>query len=211
MAQTIAGITIPDSALAREAAQLVRDAEPDLLYNHSLRVFVWGALQGQSRGIGYDPELLYVGALFHDLGLNEGHRSADLRFEVDGANAARDFLRSHGVPEESVRVVWDAVALHTTPGIPEHKEPEVALVNAGVAYDVVGVGYDDIAAQTREAVIAALPRENFKEGIIQAFYDGFSFKPDTTFGTMNADVLADKDPAFQRVDFCALIRASKLS
>ncbi|HEY4277106.1 MAG TPA: HD domain-containing protein [Conexibacter sp.] len=209
MARTIGGIAVPDSTLARAATELIRDAEPDLLYDHSLRVFLWGSLQGQRRGLAFDPELLYIGAMFHDLGLNEGHRSDDLRFEVDSANAARDFLRSHGVPEESVRIVWDAIALHTTPGIPEHKEPEVALVTAGVEYDVLGIGYDDIPAPTHTAVVAELPRGNFKERIIQAFYDGFAFKPETTFGTVNADVIADKDPRFQRRDFCAVIRHSK--
>src|SRR5258708_15625465 len=108
-------IAIPDSRLAREATELIRSVEPDLLYNHSLRVFAFGALQGDRQGLKYDPELLYVGAIFHDIGLVEGHRSAHDRFEVDGANAARDFLLSHGVESEAVRIVCDALALHTTP------------------------------------------------------------------------------------------------
>jgi hypothetical protein len=208
MARQIAGITIPDSALAREATELIRDAEPDLLFDHSLRVYVWGSLQGKHRGLTWSPELLYVGAMFHDLGLNEGHRSDDLRFEVDSANAARDFLRRHGIADEQVRIVWDSIALHTTPGIPEHKEPEVALVTAGVEFDVLGIGYDDVAAEARDQVVAELPRVDFEERIIQAFYDGFAFKPETTFGTVNADVLADKDAGFQRRDFCTVIRTS---
>jgi HD superfamily phosphodiesterase len=209
MARTIAGIKIPDSALAREATELIGDAEPVLLFDHSLRVYLWGSLQGQRLGLTWDPELLYIGAMFHDLGLNEGHRSQDLRFEVDSANAARDYLRRHGIAEEQIRIVWDAIALHTTPGIPEHKEPEVALLTAGVEYDVLGIGYDDLSDAAREEVVAALPRVDFKERIIQAFHDGFAFKPETTFGTVNADVLADKDPGFQRRDFCSVIRGSK--
>ena len=114
---------IPDSRIARDATELIRSVEPDLLYHHSLRVYSWGALRGAQRGLRYDPELLYVGAMFHDIGLVEGHRSEHDRFEVDGANAAREFLRSHGVTGDPLRIVWDAIALHTTPGIPEHKEP----------------------------------------------------------------------------------------
>jgi HD superfamily phosphodiesterase len=202
---------IPDSAIARDATELIRSVESDLLYYHSLRVYSWGALRGAQRGMRYDAELLYVGAMFHDIGLVEGHRSEHDRFEVDGATAAREFLRGHGITGDALRIVWDAIALHTTPGIPEHKEPEVALVTAGVEYDVLGFGFEEISPENREAVLAAYPRIDFKESIIQAFADGFAHKPDTTFGTVNADVLADKLPGFERQDFCAIIRGSKHS
>jgi hypothetical protein len=206
--RTIAGIEIPDSALAREATELIRDAESDLLFDHSLRVFVFGALQGDRRGLAYDPELLYVGAMFHDLGLVEGHRSAHDRFEVDGANAARAFLAAHDIPADAVRVVWDAIALHTTPGIPEHKEPEVALVTAGVELDVLGLGYDTLTDEQRTAILTALPRVNFEEDIISAFAAGIADKPETAFGNVKADVLVEKLPGYERPNFCTLIRAS---
>jgi HD superfamily phosphodiesterase len=200
---------IPDSRIARDATELIRSVESDLLYYHSLRVYSWGALRGALRGVRYDPELLYVGAMFHDIGLVEGHRSEHDRFEVDGANAAREFLREHGVTGDALRIVWDAIALHTTPGIPEHKEPEVALVTAGVELDVLGIGYDEISASDREAVLAAYPRVDFKESIIQAFADGIAHKPETAFGNVKADVLAEKLPGYERPNFCALIRASR--
>jgi hypothetical protein len=209
MAAVQSPVAVPDSRLAREATELIRGAESDLLYNHSLRVYSFGALQGNRLGLSYDPELLFIGAMFHDIGLVEGHRSEHDRFEVDGANAAREFLVSHGVAPDAVRIVWDAIALHTTPGVPEHKEPEVALVTAGVELDVLGLGYDDISAEDREAVLAAYPRVNFKESIIQAFADGMAHRPDTTFGTMNDDVLAEKVPGFVRANFCEIIRGSK--
>jgi len=202
-------IAVPDSRLARDATELIRSIEPDLLYNHSLRVYSFGALQGERRGLHYDPELLYIGAMFHDIGLVEGHRSAHDRFEVDGANAAWQFLVEHGVTGDALRIVWDSIALHTTPGIPQHKEPEVALVTAGVELDVLGFGYDDISAEDREAVLAAYPRVDFKESIIQAFADGMALRPETVFGTMNADVLAEKLPGYEPPNFCAIIRASK--
>ncbi len=206
--RTPAPVPIPDSRLAREATELIRSVESELLYNHSLRVYAFGALQGARRALRYDPELLYIGAMFHDIGLVEGHRSAHDRFEVDGANAARRFLVEHGVTGDALRIVWDAIALHTTPGIPQHKEAEVALVTAGVELDVLGFGYDEISADDREAVLAAYPRVDFKESIIQAFADGIAHKPETAFGNVKADVLAEKLPGYVRPNFCALIRSS---
>ena len=88
MSLTINGISVPDSAMARQATELVRDTESDLLFHHSSRVYYWAALAGQQRKLAYDPELLYVGCLFHDMGLTHDHCSCDKRFEVDGADAA---------------------------------------------------------------------------------------------------------------------------
>jgi hypothetical protein len=205
----VEGIRVPDSSLARAITQFVRDTESALLFHHSSRVYYWGALAGKQRGIKFDRELLYAGAMFHDMGLTPGYSSAHERFEVDGANAAREFLRSHGIGQADVDTVWTAIALHTTPGIPRHMHPVVALVTAGVEMDVLGLTYADYSAAEREAVVHAHPRtERFKEDIIQAFYDGIKHKPDTTFGNVKADVLADKDPHFKRGNFCSVIRAS---
>ena len=204
----IAGVPIPDSKLAVEATELVRDTESDLLFDHSLRVYLFGALQGQRRGLKFDPELLYIGAIFHDLGLVDPYRSPAERFEVDGANAARTFLERHGVAEAAIEVVWDAIALHTTPGIPKWKKPEVALVTAGVELDVLGLGYDEIGSAAREAVLAAFPRVDFKRGIVEAFAAGIAFKPETAFGNVKADVLAEKLPGYVRPNFCAMIAGS---
>ena len=148
-------------------------------------------------------------AMFHDMGLTPQHSSADERFEVDGANVARDFLRGHGIAQQDIDTVWTAIALHTTPGIPQHMHPVVALVTAGVEMDVLGINYPEFSAAEREAVVDAHPRTpHFKEDIIQAFYDGIKHKPETTFGNVKADVLADKDASFRRGNFCSVIRAS---
>jgi hypothetical protein len=209
MSEIIAGIRIPDSMMAREATQLVRDTESDLLYNHSRRVFLFGALAGERKQLKFDAELLYIGAMFHDMGLVPHYSSAQERFEVDGANAARDFLRTHGIGESDIEQVWDAIALHTTPGIPQHKKPVVALVTAGVEMDVLGLAYDEFTDDQRQRVITAHPREgNFKEAIIDAFAQGTIHKPHTTFGNVKADVLALKDPAYKRMNFCSMILGS---
>jgi HD superfamily phosphodiesterase len=187
----------------------VRDTESQLLFNHSTRVYYFGALAGKKRGLKFDPELLYMGAMFHDMGLTPQYSSKTDRFEVDGANTARTFMRAHNISEQEIEIVWTAIALHTTPGIPPYMHPVIALLTAGVEMDVLGIGYRDFAEGDREAVVQAYPRtEHFKEDIVQAFYNGIKHKPETTFGNVKADVLADKDPSFQRINFCRVIRDS---
>ena len=205
MRERIAGVEIPDSRLANEATDLVRDAAPPLLVHHSRRVYLFGVLQGQRRGLEPDPELLYVGAMFHDLGLTDRYRTKSQRFEVDGANEARRFLLSHGIGDEAAHRVWTAIALHTTPGIPEFMDPEIALVTAGVETDVLGIGYHDLEPGAIDAVTAAHPRPDFKRQILAAFTNGFRDRPETTFGTVNADVLAHFVPGFTRIDFVEVI------
>lgn len=205
----ILGVRIPDSAIAREAAELLRDTRSDLLFRHSNRVYIWAVLTGRHKSLAFDPELLYTGAMFHDMGLTERYRSSSLRFEVDGANAARDFLRSHGISETNIGKVWTAIAFHTTPGIPEFMHPEAALLHVGAGMDVAGRTYEQFTDEEREAVTSAWPREDdFKDAIIDTFYEGLKHRPDSTFGTFNDDFLAFKEPGFQRKDLCSIIMHS---
>jgi HD domain len=208
-AALISGIRVPDSKLASEITEFIRDTESTLLFNHSSRVYYFGALAGERRGFKFDAELLYAGAMFHDIGLVPVYSSDADRFEVDGANAARNFLRRHNISEPDIDLVWTAIALHTTPGIPQYMHPVVALVTAGVEMDVLGIDYSSFADSDRNAVVKAFPRTaHFKEDILQAFYNGIKHKPETTFGNVKADVLADKDPGFRRGNFCSVIRNS---
>ena len=207
---TIAGIPIPDSTLAAEATEFVQDVSTPLLFDHSRRVFLWASLQGEKHALDYDPELLYIGAMFHDIGLLDGHRSPHERFEIDGANAARTFLESYGLPEERIMTVWESIALHTTPEVPRYMQPEVRLVSLGVEYDVLGLHLDDLSPEQRAAVLGAHPRVGFKEGIVEAFSAGMRDKPETTFGTMNTDILEATVPGYVRPNFCDYIRNSRL-
>ncbi|MVO85604.1 HD domain-containing protein [Streptomyces sp. p1417] len=203
-----ADIAVPDTKVAREATELIRDTTSELIYHHSRRVYFFGALQGAGRGLSFDPELLYVGAMFHDVGLGRDFHGSGRRFEIDGAEEAKRFLRGHDLPEDSIRRVWTAIALHTTPGVPAYMEPEVALVTAGVEYDVLGIGYDDLSAADRAAVVALHPRPDFKRRILEAFTEGVRRKPETTFGNVKADVLEHHVPGFERGDFVRTILES---
>lgn len=206
---SICGVAIPDSRIARQATELLRDAASELLFNHSLRVYFWAALAGNRKALSYDPELLYVAAMFHDFGLTRAYRSSQLRFEVDGADAARAFLRGHGIAEDDVDKVWAAIALHTTPGIPQFLQPEIALLHAAAGMDVAGRNYADFTADERDAVTARYPRgAGFEEAMIDEFHAGLRHRPASTFGTLNADYLACRDPAFVRGDICHVMRGS---
>jgi hypothetical protein len=206
---TIAGIGIPDSALAREATEFVREASTRLLFDHSRRVFLWASLQAERLSLDYDAELLYVGAMFHDVGLLEGHRSEHERFEIDGANAARAFLEQHGLPEEQVMTVWESIALHTTRQVPNYMQPEVRLVALGVHYDVLGAAFDTLTAEQRDAVLAAHPRTKFKTGMIEALATGVRDKPETAIGTMLTDILEATVPGYVRPNVCDAIQNSR--
>jgi hypothetical protein len=208
-ATVIAGVRIPDSRIAREAAEMLRDTSSALLFQHSQRVYCWAALTGQRKALKYDPELLYVGAMFHDFGLTGRFRESQLRFEVDGANAARDFLIGHGIAQAGVDRVWAAIALHTTPGIPHHMHAEIALLHGAAGMDVAGRGYADFTPEERDAVTAMYPREaGFESDMIDAFYQGLKHRPESTFGTLNDDYLAFRDPHFQRGDICSIMLRS---
>jgi HD domain len=206
---SIAGIAIPNSGVAREATEFLRDTSTRLLFDHSRRVFLWASLQAEQLGLDYDAELLYVGAMFHDVGLLEGHRSEHERFEIDGANAARAFLERHGLPEEQVMTVWQSIALQTTRQVPNYLEPEVRLVALGVQYDVLGSHFDTLTAEQRDAVVAAHPRTGFKTGMIEALSAGVRHKPETAVGTMLTDILEATVHGYVRPNVCDAIENSR--
>lgn len=209
MTDVLEAVAIPDSKLGQELTALAKQELTPLLFNHSSRVYKFGALAGVRRGLKFEKELLYVGAMFHDFGLMPKYSSKSNRFEVDGANAASDFLKKHNIKAEEITEVWTAIALHTTPGIPQYMAPTIALVTAGVEMDVLGIDYKGFNDADRNKVVSEFPRgSQFKEEIIQAFYDGIKKKPDTTFGNVKADVIKDKESQFVPGNFCQVIRSS---
>lgn len=208
MAETIAGVRIPDSVLAKEATEAIRDTTNELIYHHSRRVFLFGSLQASAMGLRPDAELLYVAAMFHDTGLVPPYRGTAQRFEMDGADAARAFLADRGRSTSDGDVVWAAIALHTTPEVPYKMDPVIAATTAGVETDVLGMRLSVLGGEVIDAVTAAHPRPHFKAEILQAFTDGFRERPATTFGTVNADVLSHFVSGFRRIDFVDVIENS---
>ena len=207
-ASTASHIVIPDSLLANEATEILREHSTDLLINHSIRVYLFAVEQGRQQNLRFDAELLYIAAAFHDLGLTKKFSSQNERFEVDGANAARQFLTTHNVPTEHVDTVWQAIALHTTPGVTQHMRPEVALLYTGVGLDVLGRGFDKFPAEVRDEIVAKYPRKRFREDFIQAYFAGFAHKPQTTYGTVNSGVCERFITGYVPPNACDLIAAS---
>jgi hypothetical protein len=208
MVEMVCGVKIPDSKIAREAAELVRQHESEMLFNHSVRVYVFGAMKGIRQKLKFDPELLYVASLFHDMGLIEAYETETKRFEVDGADAAREFLKSHGIADPKADLVWEAIALHATPGISQYMRPEIALTQSGVLMDVVGAGFDEYTPEQRDGVLAAYPRRDFKHEFIQLQTHSALKKPQTTFGTVNFDYIECFDPTFRKPNLCTRIRGA---
>ena len=199
---------IPDTQLTREATGLLLEFSTPLLFNHSHRVYFWANELGRKSASSYDQELLFVCAAFHDLGLLKKFSSVDDRFEVDSANAVRQFLEHHNVPTTRIQVAWDAIALHTTPGIAAYKAIEVELLYNGVGLDVLGIGYDNFPDQLRKQVVAEYPRTDFKENIAKAFLGGFEHKTQTTEGTCNEDICSHYLRNYKRSNFYEQIQNS---
>jgi hypothetical protein len=157
-----AGIKVPDTALVRDAIDLSRSLLEPFLFNHVMRSWLFGILLSEAAEVAPDAELLAVAAILHDLGLTERY-TAENRFEVDGANAAREFMKDRGISAQQTQVVWDAIALHTTPTLALHKEPEVVMTHSGIAVDVLGAGLDRIPQEKQRAILTAFPRLAFKD------------------------------------------------
>ena len=199
---------VPDTQLTREATALLHEFSTPLLFNHSHRVFFWANELGRQTGEPFDAELLFICAAFHDLGLLKKFSSEDDRFEVDGANAVRQFLEQHNVPPDRIQVAWDAISLHTTPGIAAYKSLEVELLYNGVGLDVLGIGYEDFPEELRKKIVDQYPRINFKQEIAKAFLGGFAHKTQTTEGTCNEDICSYYIRNYKRSNFYDQIRNS---
>jgi hypothetical protein len=198
MSEVIAGVEIPDTAAVAEATQRVRDDTSPLIYHHSRRVFFFGQLHARRLGLEPDAELLYLAAMFHDTGLMRPFSDTEQRFEVDGADHGRAFLLGHGFSGAAADTVWTAIALHTTPGIPDRMGPEIAATNLGVLTDVIGLGLDRLDVDQLEHILAVHPRGDFKKKFLSAYFDGLKERPETTNGTVNSDVLEHFIPGFER-------------
>jgi hypothetical protein len=199
---------VPDTQLTREATGLLHEFSTPLLFNHSHRVFFWANELGRQTGQEYDQELLFVCAAFHDMGLLKKFSSVDDRFEVDSANAVRQFLEHHDVPAARIQVAWDAISLHTTPGIVAYKPIEVELLYNGVGLDVLGIGYQQFPEDLRREIVAQYPRVNFKQDIAKAFLGGFEHKTRTAEGTCNEDICSHFIRNHKRSNFYEQIQNS---
>ncbi|MFE2049603.1 HD domain-containing protein [Streptomyces sp. NPDC059459] len=198
MTDIIAGVEVPETSAAAEATDFLRERTTPLIFHHSRRVFLFGSLQARVLGLRPDPELLYISAMFHDTGLSLPFSDTQQRFELDGADHARKFLLDRGFSESAAEIVWRAISLHSTPGVPGRMESEVAVTHYGVLTDAIGWGLDRLDGDQLDEIVAAHPRGDFKKEFLHAFVEGLKDRPDTTYGTVNADILEHFVPGFRR-------------
>jgi hypothetical protein len=203
----VAGVKLPDSKLATDATDYARGLSAPVVFNHVVRTYVFGELLGRAKKLKFDRELFYLGAVLHDLGQTERFMGKQ-RFEVDGADAAAEFLRGKGVPKESIEVVWDAVALHTSRGIVERKRPEIALVSAGAGADVFGFGIDQLPKEAVAQVIAVFPRPGFKKAYQKVLAEIVVRKPETAAGNFLAGIGERHVAGYKAPNICDLMDAS---
>jgi hypothetical protein len=199
--RTIAGLEVPDTPLAREATETARTSEPIEIFNHSLRTFLFAELIAKSKALPHDVEAVYVAAILHDTGLTPVHMSRNQRFEVDGANLARNILASHGVGGSRADLIWDAISLHDQGGIARWKATEVALVNAGVAADF-GADLDRMERGDIIAVLQTAPRKGFIPVFLDAVANVAKQKPQATGNSFVTDVGYRMVPGFHLANFC---------
>lgn len=200
-----ARLNVPDTRLAREATLVARSAEPIEIFNHSLRTFLFAELIAKAKGLQYDVEAVYVAAILHDTGLTASHMSAKQRFEVDGANLAREMAGRHGISKARADVIWDAIALHDQGGIARWKAVEVMLVNAGVAADF-GASLDLMKRDDIVAVLSAAPRTGFIPVFLESVAAVAKRKPQATGNCFVTDVGYRMVPGFHLENFCDEVR-----
>lgn len=181
-------LSVLDSKLARKATQLVEAVSSKPLYHHCIRTYLFGKLLGTRDGLKYDDELLYLGAVLHDLGLTKKFDSGEQRFEVDGADAAQAFVLEHGLAPEKAEIVWEAIALHSSIGIASRKQPEIALVHLGASADLIGIGIEAIDPEIIERVIEAYPRLGCNKAIMKLILSQIKRKPKAAAFTWMAEV-----------------------
>src|ERR1700726_3124063 len=206
----LAGIKVPDTVLVRDAIDLSRSASERFLFNHVMRSWLFGVLLSESAERAPDAELLSVATILHDLGLTDRY-TAENRFEVDGANAARSFLKGRGISTQQMQVVWDAIALHTTRSIALHKEPEVVMTHSGIAVDAIGVGLDRIPTAKLQAILAAFPRLALKNQLQSSLCNIVRRKPATSFDNILRDFGTRYIDGFTPPNFADLVANSPFS
>ncbi len=183
----LAGIEVPDSPIITRALDYAKQYSEPALYNHAVRSWLFAVRLGQLQGIEQDAEVVAVATLLHDLSLADHFSGGHRRFEVEGADVAREFAREQGLDDRRVQLVWDTVALNSTPSIALYKEPEVALSAAGIGVDWGGFQYDQIPADEMQSILAEFPRLGMKQSFIDAVCRVVKSRPETTYDNFARD------------------------
>jgi HD domain len=182
----LAGVTVPDTPTISRAIEFARERTEPYLFNHAMRSWLFAATLAQLNRTAHDGEVLAVTTILHDIGLSESF-DGPLRFEVEGANAARAFALNEGIDERRAQLIWDGVALNSTPSISLYKETEVALCTGGIGLDWGGFGYEAIPESQVAAIVEAFPRLEMKRRFTRAVCRIVETRPATTYDNFAGD------------------------
>lgn len=197
----------PDTNICVAAMELARDHSPAYLFNHVMRSYGFGQAAGAMQNAAYDPEVLFIGSVLHDLGLIDKFVRED-RFEIDGADAAAEFLSQQGYPDKKIALIWDAIALHTTLAVPQRKEPEIALVQLGAGIDIGAVPRALVSAEVVEMILAEYPRLGFKQAFLDAMAAVIQRKPHTGTFNLMSDVARER-ACCSTPSFCEVVHQAE--
>src|SRR5262245_3359206 len=178
-ARLLTGVSVPDSPLIKDALEYAQKLSEPYLFNHAVRSWLFAAKIGQLKGIDYDPEVVAVGTILHDIGLTASV-SGPNRFEVNGADAALSFIKERGLSNHRAQLIWDLIALNSTPSIALHKEAEVALGTMGIGLDWGGFGFDLIPPAEMTGILGAFPRLKMKNRFAETCCRLVAARPETT-------------------------------
>jgi hypothetical protein len=184
--RVLGGIRVIDTPLIARAMDYARVRSEPFLFNHAVRSWLFAVRLGQLQGISHDAEVVAVGSLLHDLGLTNSF-TGPKRFEIEGADAARAFAREQGLDDRRVQLIWDSVALNSTPSIGLYKEAEVALCTSGIVLDFGGPQYDMIPPAEMKSILAAFPRLDMKRCFTDSVCRIVRAKPETTYDNFAGD------------------------
>jgi hypothetical protein len=204
---SVAGLAPPDTRAVRAALEHARDVSPPYLFGHVMRSYFFAELLVRQSRARVDRELLCTACVLHDLGMVDT-APGEQRFELEGADAARRFLAGHGVDARGQDVVWDAIALHTTPEIPQRKGGEIALCQGGIAIDVGVVPPPAGETDAVRAILAAYPRAGFTDGLVGALVGLHAKHPRAAASAAVADACDRHVPGFRRPNVCDALAAA---
>jgi hypothetical protein len=193
----LAGVSVPDTPVISRAIEYAREHSEPYLFNHVMRSWLFAVILAQLNQTVHDAEVLAVTTLLHDLGLAKAF-DGPLRFEVEGANAARAFARNEGIDDRRGQLIWDGVALNSTPSIALYKETEVALSTAGIALDWGGWGYDKVSEAQVATIVEAFPRLEMKNRFTRAVCCIVETRPATTYDNFAGDFGERFVPGYKR-------------
>ena len=202
--RVIAGVSVPDGPLITAAIEYAQRVSEPYLFNHALRSWLFAELIGRTKGINYDREVVAVGTILHDIGLTAGVSGAN-RFEVNGANAALSFIRGRGLSDRRAQLIWDLVALNSTPSLALHKEREVAVGTMGIGLDYGGFGYDVLKAGDVGRIISEFPRLRMKDRFSEACCRLVTERPETAYDNFLRDFGERFVPGYKAVSTVDLL------